>query len=51
MHVKERKSWNDADEACKNKGGFLASIHTKDENDFIHSTFLLNHVLENFMVM
>jgi hypothetical protein len=30
-------TWADAEKDCINKGGHLASIHSADENSFIHS--------------
>ena len=33
--VKERKNWQDASSDWVMKGGNLASIHNKEENDFI----------------
>ena len=35
---KEKKTWKDASSDCKMKGGNLASIHNKGENDFIHQS-------------
>ena len=36
--VKVHKNWQDASSECKKKGGNLASIHNKEENDFIHKS-------------
>ncbi len=30
-------TWENAELDCYNKGGYLASIHSADENNFIHS--------------
>ena len=32
-------TWVDAERDCTNKGGHLASVHSKAENDFIHSLY------------
>jgi hypothetical protein len=32
-------TWADAEKDCINKGGHLASIHSADENSFIHSLY------------
>ena len=32
--------WNDASLACQGEGGNLASIHSKEENNFVKSKFL-----------
>ena len=40
--VREYRTWQeDASNHCKHKGGNLASFHSKEENDFIWSKFLL----------
>jgi len=33
--IQKRLSWNDAEIRCKEEGGHLASIHSKEENDFV----------------
>ena len=38
LRVEEPKIWEDASSECKKKGGNLASIHNKEENDFIHKS-------------
>ena len=35
LTTEEEKTWQDASSDCKIKGGNLASIHNKEENDFI----------------
>ena len=45
--VYESKSWDDASVDCKDKGGYLASIHTQAENDFIYSKFISTSALKN----
>ena len=35
LRVEEKKNWQDASSDCLKKGGNLASIHNKEENDFI----------------
>jgi hypothetical protein len=35
-------TWADAEKDCINKGGHLASIHSADENSFIHSLYSSN---------
>ena len=32
-----KKNWDDAEEFCQQHGGHLASIHSKQENEFIKS--------------
>ena len=34
--IEEKLSWFDAEIRCKKEGGHLASIHSKDEWDFLH---------------
>merc|ERR1719430_1779542 len=33
--IQKRLSWKDAEIRCKEEGGHLASIHSKEENDFV----------------
>ena len=40
LHVKKSKTWQDASSYCENIGGNLASIHDKEENDFVWGKFI-----------
>ena len=40
MYVEELKIWQDASSHCTKKGGNLASIHDKEENDFVWGKFI-----------
>lgn len=40
-----QKSWNDAVADCNKRGGTLASIHSKETNDFL-GQWLLNYVAD-----
>ena len=40
--IKEKLSWNDAEIRCKKEGGHLASIHSKEENDFVTKIVSVN---------
>jgi hypothetical protein len=40
--VKSFETWAQAEKDCNNKGGHLASIHSADENNFIHSLHSFN---------
>jgi hypothetical protein len=40
--VMNKVNWTEAEKDCNNKGGHLASIHSADENSFIHSLALSN---------
>ena len=48
LFVREKKTWQNASNQCMDKGGYLTSIHNKEENDFLLSKFLLIIVLYNF---
>ncbi len=37
--VENTATWADAEKDCNNKGGHMASIHSADENSFIHSLY------------
>jgi neurocan core protein len=40
--VESDATWAAAEKDCNDKGGHLASIHSADENSFIHSLALSN---------
>ena len=40
--VESSVTWAAAEKDCNNKGGHLASIHSADENSFIHSLYSSN---------
>ncbi|ETN79506.1 lectin C-type domain protein [Necator americanus] len=42
------KSFDDAEKTCKKHGGHLASIHSDDENTFIHSITKTGHEIKSF---
>ena len=42
--VESSATWTDAEKDCNNKGGHLASIHSADENSFIHSLYSSNYL-------
>jgi hypothetical protein len=37
--VKSSETWADAENDCNRKGGHLTSVHSADENTFIHSIY------------
>jgi hypothetical protein len=39
LMVESDTTWAAAEKDCNDKGGHLASIHSADENNFIHSLF------------
>ena len=49
LYVDTHLSWQHASNYCTGKGGNLASIHDKEENDFIWSKFLLTFVFHIFI--
>jgi neurocan core protein len=42
--VESFATWTDAEKDCNYKGGHLASIHSADENSFIHSLYPRNYL-------